>query len=159
MPAGKVDRFLHILVRTSLLFSIVKSEMDISGQVCVSVPPLGEGLTGPKPPPAFIIPFLDLAKKRSEERAKAQGKYKQPTMTVDGIEYVFYIEEDGRTNFRPVGKEDEWNAIGGGGVKPVKQRYSGGLEIPRDISGFGEYFDEDARDRGCDGSGNDKTPE
>ena len=122
--------------------------MDISGQP-VSVP---------KPPPAFIIPFLDLAKKRSEERAKASGR-KQPTMTVDGIEYVFYLEEDGRTNFRPVGKEDEWNAIGGGGARPVKQRYSGGLEIPRDISGFGEYFDEDARDRGCDGSGNDKTPE
>lgn len=125
--------------------------MDISGQ--------DQPVSVPKPPPAYIIPFLDLAKKRSEERAKAQGKYKQPTMTVDGIEYVFYLEEDGRTNFRPVRKEDEWTAIGGGGVKPVKQRYSGGLEIPRDISGFGEYFDEDARDRGCDGSGNDKTPE
>jgi hypothetical protein len=124
--------------------------MDISGQTPT-----------PKPPPASIIPFLNLAKKRSEERMKATGKYRPSTMTVDGIEYVFYLEEDGRTNFRPARKEDEWVAIGGGGegARPIKRRYSGGLEIPADISGFGEYYDTNARDRSGNGGGADKTSE
>jgi len=128
--------------------------MDISGQTQT-----------PQPPPAFFGPFLKISKQRSAERAKAAGKYREPTMTVDGIEYLFYTEANGSTNFRPVRKDDEWVAIGEGaggpaaGTRPIKRRYSGGLEIPTDISGFGEYYDTNARDRSGNGGGADKTSE
>lgn len=108
-------------------------------------------------PPPGITAHLAAMKERVIQKRKSEGRYAEPVMNVGGKDYVFYLDKDGRTNFRlageewqPVGEtEQSANPIGGGGP--------GGSGDGQATSGLECDNRETSTDGSGTGSGNDSS--
>jgi len=104
-------------------------------------------------PPPGMTAFLAVMKERMIAKKKAEGRYREPVMIVDGKEYVFYTDKDGRTNFRI--NETAWSASEPIGDESDRR---GGSEAESGTSGSGTADSESADGGSSPRSGDDTPP-
>ena len=106
-------------------------------------------------PPPGMTALLAVMKERMIAKQKAEGRYREPVMIVDGKEYVFYTDKDGRTNFRI--NETAWEPASASEPVGDESDRRGGDEAESGTSGSRTADSESADGGSSVGSGDDTS--